>query len=597
MKRIKIFCVFLCSVVLFVNLPLYSAADEVIAEFVPGEIIISTENPIFDTSSGFVTMSSEPSTLVDFEENEILSIDELEIKNEDLAEITYVAEIDGDVLKTCEELEKLDGVAYAEPNYIYHTTEFTMPGEITRPSPLYQSNMQWYLEDIMSIPSAWEEYETTGENVVIAIIDNGFDITAGEFPENLWTDSNGNHGWNTYKNSADISPIYKNDGTMFENTEHGTHVAGVIGMAANGYNGIGAAYNADLMLLNAAQYISETSNPGFATTDIVEAIDYARVNGADVINLSLGGYGGSTALKNAINNAYNAGVAVIAAAGNDAKKSDNAISYPAGYENAIGVMAIDKSNPTQLAYFSNYNGSDPEKQVYDVAAPGVSIVGCCLEEGKLITMSGTSQASPLVAACAALYKSVYPNATNAELYEAIRNSPQFTVTHNTTTETANKYEYKKLNALELLAYGKVTPEIIFNLNTTVTSEPDTNYIYGLVEGYEKISDYVTVTSGTGTAEIISTENGGGTGTKFNVYDIYGELYKSYTIIIFGDVNGDSYADGQDAVIISAISNNLGTYSEPIKYAADVDFDGNINENDYYITADYAINMDIVFQTK
>ncbi len=592
MKRIKIFNILLCIAIIFVNLPLYSAAQEITPEYVPGEILISTENPIQDSADGFTTMSLTPSTLIDFEENQISTVQELQ--TDETSTPTYIAEIDGDVIKACEELEKLDGVAYAEPNYIYHTTEVTMPGEITRPSPLYEANMKWYFEDIMHISSAWSEYETTGENVVVAVIDNGFDITVGEFSSNLWTDANGNHGWNTYKNSADISPIYKNDGTMFSNTEHGTHVAGIIGMAADGYNGIGAAYNAELMLINAARYIDESTIPSFATADIVEAINYARTNGADVINLSLGGYGGSAALKNAVNNAYDAGIAVIAAAGNDGKKSDSAVAYPAGYENAIGVMAIDKSNTQELAYFSNYNGT---KQVYDVAAPGVSIVGCCLESGKLKTMSGTSQASPLVAACAALYISKYPNSTVSELYEAIRKSSTRTVYSNSTTETAATYEYPCLNALELLSYGKITPEIVFNLNTTVTSDPSTNYIYGLTEGYNSIFDYVTVTEGTGTTEILLTENGNGTGTVFNVYDIYGELFKSYTVIIFGDVNGDAYADGQDAVIISSIIDSPVSYSQPIIYAADVDFDGSVNENDYYITADYAIKLDIVFQTR
>ncbi len=592
MKRIKLLSVLLCAVVLFVNLPLYSVASEPVAEYMPGEIIIVTESEMLDSSAGFYTMSTNDATLVNFEENEILSVEELDVEiNNDS---TYLLEVDGDVLDTCKELEKLDGVAYAEPNYIYHTTDFTMPGEITRPSPLYEANMQWYFEDIMHISSAWSEFETTGENVVVAVIDNGFDITASEFSQNLWTDANGNHGWNTYKNSADISPIYKNDGTMFDNTEHGTHVAGIIGMNADGYNAVGASYNAELMLINAAQYIDENTAPSFSGDDIIEAIDYARVNGADVINLSLGSYGSSLSLRYAVNNAYNAGIAVIAAAGNNGKSSDSAVNYPAGYDNVIGVMAIDKSNPNQLAYFSNYNGV---KKVYDVAAPGVSIVGCCLETGKLRAISGTSQASPLVAACAALYKSKYPNATNAELYEALRQSSTAQVSSNPQTETASTYNYDKLDAVELLSYGKILPEINFNLNTTVTSDPQTNYIYGLTEGYESIYDYITVTEGTATTEFLPTENGNGTGTLLNIYDIYGELYKSYTIIIFGDVNGDCYADGQDAVIISAIANNFGTYSNPIKYAADVDFDGSVNENDYYITSDYAIKLDLVFQTR
>ncbi len=579
---------------MFTSLPFYSNAEEIAAEYVEGEILITAESPIKDTDGYLMTMSAEDTTLIDFDENDISDIEELEIDNGDKT-TTYLAEVDGDVLDICKELEKLPGVQYAEPNYIYHTTEFTMPNEVTYPSTIYNDNQKWYMEDIMHIPSAWEEFETTGENVVIAVIDNGFKIDATEFPDNLWTDENGNHGWNTHENNADISPIYKDDGTMFNNTQHGTNVAGVIGMRENTGNGVGAAYNAELMLINAASFdAAKMTEPSFTTQDIIEAIDYAVNNGADIINMSLGGPDSAQQLENAVDNAYNAGVAVIAAAGNSGIKSDTKVYYPAGYDNAIGVMAIERMNTGQLAYFSNYNGKE---QAYDVAAPGVLIVGCACETGKLTMMSGTSQATPLVAACAAMYLSKYPDKTVAELYEAIRNSPTKTVTSNSETETRNTYYYKSLDAVELLSYGKVTPEINFNLLTSVTHDPYRNYIYGLDEGYTDITSYVTVTEGSGTFELVPTENGNGTGALFNVYDIYGDLYKSYTIIIFGDLNGDAYADGQDAVIISAIIDSPSSYSEPFKYAADVDFDDIVNENDYFITAEYAIKNDMIFQTR
>ncbi len=595
MKRIKFLNILLCAIMLLVSLPIHIAAEEITAEYVPGEIIITTENPITDTNGCLVTMSSEPSTLIDLEENNIIGIEELEITDNSVTESTYVAEVDGDISEICEELEKLPGVQCAEPNYIYHTTSFQMPGEVTKQTSIYSEYQKWYMEDIMHIPSAWQEYETAGENVVIAVIDNGFEISASEFSNKLWTDENGNHGRNTHDDNFDISPIYKNDGTMFDNTEHGTHVAGVIGMLANGANGLGAAYNAELMLIKAAKYVSATEMPNFSTSDIVKAIDYAVANGADIINMSLGGFGKANTMEAAVNRAYNAGVAVIASAGNDGVNSDVAVSYPAGYDNAIGVMAIDKTNTGELAYFSNYNGT---QKAYDVAAPGVSIVGCSCVKGKMITMSGTSQASPLVAACAALYISEYPNCTVAELYDALRNSATETVRSSSTTETSKTYYYKKLNALELLDYGKVTPKIVFNIYaTTVTSDPYKNYIYGLNEGYGNIADYVTVSEGTGTAELIESENGNGTGSVYNVYNIYGELYKSYTIIIFGDVNGDCYADGQDAVVISAIIDSPDSYEAPIKYAADVDFNDMINENDYSTTANYAIKLDYISQIR
>lgn len=592
MKHKNLFIIFLSAVILFVSMPFYSNAEEYTAEYVPGEIVITTEADLIDSSTTFLTSSVDDYTQIDFVDNEIDYVEEVNTYNETTEEKTYVLEVDGDILDKCKELEELPGVISAEPNLVFHTMGFTMPGEVQYPTSTYSTYQKWYF-DLMNIPDTWQKYETTGEDVVIAIIDNGYNIGGYEFPTNLWTDSNGNHGWNTYLNSADISPIYKSDGTTFSNSAHGSNVAGIIGMLANSSSAIGAAYNAQLMLINAAHYIDDDTIPNFDLADLIEAVDYARVNGADIINMSLGAFGSAPSLEAAVNRAYNAGIAVIAAAGNSGVSTENALNIPSSYENVIGVMAIDKTDPTQLAYFSNY---DPSGNYYDIAAPGYGIVGCNISNN-LVGLSGTSQATPLVASCAALYLSEYPDATVDELYEAIRNSPTTKVTSNSETVTDTTYYFKSLNALELLNYSRVGPDIVFNLDTTVTNDPNLNYIYGLEEGYADIANYVTVTDGTGTAEFIPTENGNGTGSLYNVYDIYGELYISYRIIIFGDTNGDSYADGQDAVITSFITDSPDSFDDYLKFAADVDFDDSVTETDYDITAKYAIGLDYVFQTR
>ncbi len=600
MKIKKIFNVILCCILIVTSLPFCVSAEdlEVIeiepytAEYAPGEIVITTSDELIDSSTTFVTYGSDDYTLINFEEEKIESAEALNTYNEASEERTYVIEVEGDVLKKCEELEKMPGVICAEPNIIFHTMDFTMPDEINY-GGIYTDHMKWYFNE-MKIPKAWQTFESTGEGILIAVIDNGYDITASEFPTNLWTDANGNHGWNTYKNSADISPIYKSDGTAFNNTGHGTHVAGIIGSPANGSNLIGAAYNSELMLINAAHYISDDDVPSFLLNDIIEAVDYARNNGADIINLSLGAFVISNQLEYAVNRAYNAGIAVIAAAGNDGASTAVAQAIPASYENVIGVMASDKTDPSQLAYFSNY---DPSGEYYDIAAPGYQILSCSIETGKVAYMSGTSQASPLVAACAALYLSEYPNATVAELYDAIRNSPQDKVKTNSITTPDATYYFNFLTADNLLLYGKTEPEVIFNSGTNVVNDVTLGYIYGLNEDYTDISSYVTVTEGTGTYEFLPSENGNGTGSVLNVYDIYGELYKTYSIIIFGDINGDSVSDGQDAVLVSCVINFPSLFTDEQKYAADVDFDNIISETDNVIIAGYALGIDFVSQIK
>lgn len=594
-----IFNIILCCILIVTSLPVSVSAEDLsviesplttAAEYAPGEIVITTTDELIDSSSTFITYGDEDYTFIDFEEEEITDAEELNTYT--TVERTYVVEVEGDVFEKCKELEKLPGIKCAEPNVVFHTMGFTMPGEITYGS-LYSQHMKWYF-DLMKIPETWQEFESTGEGVVVAVIDNGYKITATDFPKNLWTDANGNHGWNTYKNSADISPIYKKDGTAFENSDHGTHVAGVIGAQANGSNLIGAAYSTEIMLINAAHYNSETSVPNFTLDDIIEAIDYARNNGADVINLSLGAHTVSSSLELAVNRAYDAGIAVIAAAGNEGTSTVSSKVIPASYENAIGVMASDKTDPTQLASFSNY---DPTGLYYDVAAPGYQILSCSIESGKVAYGSGTSQACPLVAACAALYLSEYPDATVADLYEDIRNSSTTFVKSNSQTTPSDTTKYKFLSAYNLLEHGKVEPEINLNLYTNVTKDETLKYIYGLDEGFTDISKYVTVTEGTGTLEFIPGENGLGTGSVLNIYDIYGNLFKTYTIIIFGDINGDTTVNGQDAVIISCVMKFTDKFSEAQKYAADVDFDGTVTDNDYMITAGYGVYLDFVSQIR
>lgn len=598
MKKNRILSLLLCSVIIFISMPLNVSAQNIeiieepfISEYVANEIVITTSSEMVDVTDSFVTASVSDCTLIDFEEEEIEIIEEIETYNYDSDEKTYVISYEGDILEKCKELESLPGVEYAEPNAVFHTNEFEIPKEITRPTSIYTNYQKWYF-DLMQVPQTYETFQTAGEGVVVAVIDNGFDVNAFEFATYLWEDANGNHGWNTDNNTSDITPIYKKDGTEFNNSLHGTHVASSIGMLSNNSNAVGMAFEAELMLIQAAHYVNETQMPQFDVASLVSAIDYARNNGADIINMSLGAFTTSSSLEAAVNRAYNAGVAIIAAAGNSAVSTASSRSIPAAYPNVIGVMATDKTTVSQLSSFSNY---DPSGEYYDIAAPGVQIVGSNLT-GSLSTMNGTSQASPLVSSCAAMYLSKYPQATVDELYEAIRNSPTQQVQTNPDVSSTTYY-FKFLNAYELLSYGKITPELVFNLETSVTKDSTFNYIYGLNERYTNIYDYISVAEGTGTSEFIPSENGLGTGSVLNVYDNDGKLFATYQIIIFGDLNGDAVADGQDAVITSFIIDSPDSFEHYQYFAADVDFDNLVSENDYYITADYAIGKDFVFQSK
>lgn len=600
MKIKKIICVLLTAVMICVCLPFSSTAGEVItAAYVEDEVVFEYTPP---TSSGARRSASNfRSRLASLGVTELTALDNyddtIQTSSVSSEPTTYVAKISGDVEKTCREIEKISGVSYAEPNYLLETCGYTMPLEITNQTKNYVNHEKWYLDTVMNIPAAWEKYQTCGESITVAVIDNGFYVDATDFPTNLWDDGNGNHGWNTANGSSDISPVYKSDGTALRDTAHGSNVAGIIGMASNGSNFVGAAFGAELMLLRVANGEATDNNTTVITSSAVaNAVVYARRHKANVISMSLSITGiYPTAIKNAINDAYADSIAVVAAAGNSSVGSAAGLYYPAAASNVIGVMASGQTDRYTLTDFSNYD--EHSGQYYDIAAPGYAIIGCGTESGKFTVMAGTSQSTPLVASCIALYMSVYPNQTVDKVYNSLRNCSTKNVLSNPTVSTSKTYTYKMLDAVEFIDYGATKPEVEFNLNTTVTSDAKTGYIYGLDEGFADIASYVTVKEGTGTSAFIPTVNGNGTGSKLEIYTITGTLYKTYTIIIFGDVNGDCKADGMDAVLIGCMANNMGEYDDSIKYAADVNFDGSVSDTDSVTVAGYAIGNDVISQIR
>lgn len=583
-----------------VCLPFSSTAGEVItAAYVEDEVVFEYTPP--SSSGARRSASNFRSRLASLGVTELTALDNyddtIQTSSVSSEPTTYVAKISGDVENICREIEKISGVSYAEPNYLLETCGYTMPLEITNQTKNYVNHEKWYLDTVMNIPAAWEKYQTCGESITVAVIDNGFYVDATDFPTNLWDDGNGNHGWNTANGSSDISPVYKSDGTALRDTAHGSNVAGIIGMASNGSNFVGAAFGAELMLLRVANGEATDNNTTVITSSAVaNAVVYARRHKANVISMSLSIAGiYPTAIKNAINDAYADSIAVVAAAGNSSVGSAAGLYYPAAASNVIGVMASGQTDRYTLTDFSNYD--EHSGQYYDIASPGYAIIGCGTESGKFTVMAGTSQSTPLVASCIALYMSVYPNQTVDKVYNSLRNCSTKNVLSNPTVSTSKTYTYKMLDAVEFIDYGATKPEVEFNLNTTVTSDAKTGYIYGLDEGFADIASYVTVKEGTGTSAFIPTVNGNGTGSKLEIYTITGALYKTYTIIIFGDVNGDCKADGMDAVLIGCMANNMGEYDDSIKYAADVNFDGSVSDTDSVTVAGYAIGNDVISQIR
>ncbi|WP_431802784.1 S8 family peptidase [Halobacillus andaensis] len=170
---------------------------------------------------------------------------------------------------------------------------------------------------------------------------------------------------------------------------HGTHVAGTVAGVDNDLGVLGTAPESDLY---AVKVLNGEGSGSYS--DIAAGIEWAIDNDMDVINMSLGGSIGSSTLEQAVDNADDSGILVVAAAGNEGSFGPfNTIGYPAKYDSAMAVGAVDGDN--NVASFSS-RGEELE-----VMAPGVdvlsSVPGDSYEE-----FDGTSMASPHVAGVAAL---------------------------------------------------------------------------------------------------------------------------------------------------------------------------------------------------
>ncbi len=269
-------------------------------------------------------------------------------------------------------------VEYAEPNYIAHA--FTTPND-----PYWSS--QWGMTKIEA-PSAWDI--TTGSNsVVIAIVDTGVDLFHPDLSGKLVS------GYDFVNDDSNPQDDYG----------HGTHVAGIAAARTNNGTGVaGLSWGAKIMPV---KVLDNNGSGGYE--DVASGIIYAANNGADIINLSLGGAAPSSVLEDAVEYAYALGYVVVAATGNE----NSTVSYPARYPEVIAVAATDSND--QRASFSNYG---PE---VDVAAPGVSIRSTYWWGGSTYGwLSGTSQASPHVAGLAALIWSVSPGLNNTQVESIIK---------------------------------------------------------------------------------------------------------------------------------------------------------------------------------
>lgn len=174
---------------------------------------------------------------------------------------------------------------------------------------------------------------------------------------------------------------------------HGSHVSGIAAAQTNNGKGVaGACPNCGIL---AAKVIGPFG--GGTDADIAKGINWSTNQGAEVINLSLGGPRKSEVLRRSVARAQNNGSLLVAAAGND---GDRTVSYPAAYPGVVGVGAVD--NDGNVANFSTRGG------FVDLSAPGTGILSTVPpggDRGYYERYSGTSQAAPAVSGVAGLLAS------------------------------------------------------------------------------------------------------------------------------------------------------------------------------------------------
>ncbi len=189
-----------------------------------------------------------------------------------------------------------------------------------------------------------------------------------------------------------------------DNSGHGSAAAGVIYARVSGFGMIGIASDADVYSVK----VLDKDNKAMVSS-VIQAIEWCIQNDMDIINMSFGMDESSAALKYAIDRAEEAGILMIAAAGN----TGGALQYPAAYENVVAVGAVDES--AQPADFSARGAQ------LDLVAPGVDVQSTGFMGSYTIT-SGTSVAAAHVTGVAAVLKGLDPTKSNESITNLMKAS-------------------------------------------------------------------------------------------------------------------------------------------------------------------------------
>jgi len=491
-----------------------------------------------------------------------------------------------------------DSVEYSQPNYRYTasasgqgsaavsdtgsgTTE-TEPVKVDPNDKYYRAGYQWYLNGTNGIdaPTAWTVASSDAskkQTVKIAVIDTGVLASHDEL----------NDGQIDTVNSARIvgGTISRGADTLGDSDGHGTHVSGIICATSDNDSGItGVATGAGNSAVSEIAIDAQTPElyGVFYSQDLVLSVNYAVSKGAKIINMSLGGPGNDKLLADAIESAYNNGVLVVTAAGNE---NTDALVSPSDSNDVLSVIANNDtgSSRTGAEDFSAYSNFGAAK---DLSAPGDDILstwigsnngfnkkGATPGNTKFAYDSGTSMAAPVVTGTAALLLYYEPALTLRQVKNYLYSSAG-------STSFSASQAFGNLNAgtaLTNLAADKEAVKSIV-LNTTsmsVYTGDDKQIEYEVLPGTSKSVD-VSWTSSNTAAATVSGEGivtGVSEGTAVITASI-GDVSASCTVTVKNKYSDVTFTDGsfetegeltKDSAVSASVYKSETSYDDAAGY--------------------------------
>lgn len=476
-------------------------------QFAPGELIVQVEEP-----SLFSRLFSNSDPLQDISQKYGGSSEEVYLKqlktgiqahslSHSTTHILTFPETE-DLEKISAELQLSNRVTHVQKNQLF--TLFESPNDPDLSSQTYIP--------LLNIDDAWDTSQ--GDiDIVVAVIDSGVAYNHPDLSAQIWTnplisgnfDLDGNDQDNDIR-GWDFGSSTLGDNDPLDNSGHGTNVAGIISAQTNNGEGIaGVGYNLSILPIKVTD-----SSGSISTLSLTNSIYYAIEKNVDIINMSLGGELNdekNTLLANAVEAAVDAGIIVVAAAGNipfgrSAFNIDDARFVPATLPDVIAVSATDLTGEFATSV-SLYGES------VDFSAPGVNVYttdySTSTEVHDYDTNTGTSFSAPIVSGVIGLLLAHEEDATLSQVYEALQNS----ALDSGSSGHDNFYGHGVVDADGALDQLRAGPQISISDDLSSFFSTDSDFEITITDSQGVVTDSISVTFnyGDGTIHVGATSAG------------------------------------------------------------------------------------------